>query len=289
MLAGGAAGAVCLAQEAAKYGSTQKPAVRIGLIADVHYADKKPVGTRHYRDSIEKMRRAVAKLNDSGVDLAIELGDLIDAAGGTVEAEIGYLKRIEAEFAELKKVDRHYVLGNHCVHTLTKAEFIENCAAKDRCSAKQTHYSFDAGGFHLVVLDSCYRSDGEPYRRANFDWRDTNIPKAELDWLETDLKKSGKPTIVFAHQRLDDTEYYTVKNAAAVRGVLESFGSVLAVFQGHSHKNAHVEVNGIHYCVVRGMVEGPGLENNGFAKLEVFRDGSMTVRGFAKQTGYRLT
>ena len=283
MLAGGAAGTAFLAQGAKRNLSTQKPAVRVGLIADVHYADKKSAGTRHYRDSIDKMRRAVATLNDSGVDIAIELGDLIDAGRGTVEAEVAYLKRIEAEFAELERVDRHYVLGNHCVHTLTKGEFIENCAAT------LPHYSFDTSGFHFVVLDSCYRSDGEPYQRSNFDWRDANIPKAELDWLENDLTKSGKPAIVFAHQRLDNTEYYTVKNAPAVREVLESSGKVLAVFQGHSHQNAHVEVSGIHYCVVRGMVEGPGARNNGFAKLEVFPDGSMTVRGFAKQAGYRLT
>ena len=143
VLAGGAAGTAFLAQAAKRNLSTQNPAVRVGLIADVHYADKKSAGTRHYRDSIDKMRRAVATLNDSGVDIAIELGDLIDAGGGTVEAEVAYLKRIEAEFAKLKKVDRHYVLGNHCVHTLTKGEFIENCAAT------LPHYSFDTSGFHF--------------------------------------------------------------------------------------------------------------------------------------------
>ena len=30
------------------------PALRLGLITDLHYADKEPVGTRYYRETIPK-------------------------------------------------------------------------------------------------------------------------------------------------------------------------------------------------------------------------------------------
>ena len=79
----------------------------------------------------------------------------------------------------------------------------------------------------------------------------------------------------------------TVRNAAGVRKLLESSGKVRAVFQGHSHQNDLQEIGGIQYCTLRAMVEGAGLENNGYSLLDVFEDGTLRVSGFAKQTNYR--
>ncbi|MCF7963695.1 MAG: hypothetical protein K9M08_23390, partial [Pirellula sp.] len=45
-------------------------------------------------------------------------------------------------------------------------------------------HSFDRGDFHFVVLDACFRNDGEPYGRKNSKWNDANIPAAELEWLQ---------------------------------------------------------------------------------------------------------
>lgn len=136
------------------------------------------------------------------------------------------------------------MLGNHCVGTLKKDEFLGGV------EQEKSHYSFDRGGFHFVVLDSCFRGDGEPYGRKNFKWTDANIPAAELEWLKADLKATDKPVIVFAHQRLDVSNNHGVKNNADVRKILEASSSVLAVFQGHSHKNDLKEIGGIHYCTL---------------------------------------
>ena len=262
----------------------RRPSVRLGVLTDCHYADKTPAGSRHYRDSLTKVRQAVARFNAAEASLAIELGDFVDAAP-EVDTEVEYLKTIDAEYAKFHG-DRHYVLGNHCVFTLTKEEFIYNSAAL------AAHYSFDRGDFHFVVLDACYRADGVSYGRRNFDWKDTNLPAAELDWLRADLAAAGKPTVVFVHQRLDldpvgENAAYAVKNAPAVRGVLEASGKVLAVFQGHSHENLYRHIGGIHYCVMRAVVEGPGAENNGYALVDLFDDGSIRIDGFRKQAGYQ--
>ena len=91
---------------------------------------------------------------------------------------------------------------------------------------------------------------------------------------------------MFAHQRLDVSNDYGVKNAADVRKVLEASGKVLAVFQGHSHKNDYKEIGGIHYCTLVAMIEGSGAENNGYSLLDVRADGTITVTGFRKQKGY---
>jgi alkaline phosphatase len=136
------------------------------------------------------------------------------------------------------------VLGNHCVDTLTKDEFLGGVGQA------RSFYSFDREGVHFVVLDACYRADGEPYGRRNFTWTDANVPPAELEWLEADLQASTGAAIVFAHQRLDVATDHGVRNGAAVRQVLERSGRVVAVLQGHNHQNDYREINGIHYAAL---------------------------------------
>ncbi|NQV23672.1 MAG: metallophosphoesterase [Rhodopirellula sp.] len=254
------------------------PRLRVGLITDLHYADKAPARTRHYRETIAKLEEAALQFERDEPAFIVELGDLIDAAD-SVDVEQRYLKTINREFSAICK-DRHYVLGNHCVDTLTKDEFLGGV------EQKKSYYAFDRGGFHFVVLDSCFRGDGQPYGRKNFQWTDANIPAAELEWLEGDLKASDSPVIVFAHQRLDVSNSHGVKNNADVRKLLESSGSVLAVFQGHSHQNDLKEINGIHYCTLVAMVEGSGAENNGYSLMEMEADGTIHLTGFRKQKSH---
>ncbi len=255
-----------------------KQNVRVGLVTDMHYADKAPAGSRHYRETLAKLNEAAEQFQKDEPDFVIELGDFIDAAD-SVEVEKGYLKRINREFAAVPG-NKHYVLGNHCVYTLTKDEFL------DGVGQKKSYYSFDTGGFHFVVLDSCFRSDGTPYGRKNFQWTDPNIPAEQIEWLQADLKIAKGKTIVFAHQRLDVSNHYGVKNAAEVRRVLEDSGKVLAVLQGHSHKNDHQEIAGIHYCVLAAMVEGSGEQNNGYSTMDILDNDTIRITGFRKQQKY---
>lgn len=254
----------------------KKGGVRVGLVTDLHYADKKPAGTRHYRETLDKLAEAAERFKKDEPAFVVELGDLIDAAD-SVETELKYLKRIDKEFAALSK-DRHYVLGNHCVDTLTKNEFL------DGVGQKEPHYSFDRSGVHFVMLDACFTSEGKPYERKNFKWTDANVPADQLDWLKEDLKGTDKPVIVFAHQRLDVANDYGVKNAADVRKVLEASKKVRAVFQGHSHKNDYTEIGGVHYCTLVAMIEG--AEHNGYSVLDVAPDGALTLTGFREQKSH---
>ena len=255
-----------------------KPKLRIGLITDLHYADKPPAMNRHYRDTPAKLAEALARFADARIDLLIELGDLVDAAE-SIETEKAWLRRMVKQLDSLA-VKRCCVLGNHCVQTLTKDEFLA-IAGQPR-----SYYSFDQGGCHLVILDACFRSDGVAYGRDNFKWRDACLPPAELAWLEQDLRHTSLKTLVFVHQRLDVGPPFGLSNAVAVRQVLEQSGKVLAVFQGHHHPGDDQTLHGIRYVTLKAMVEGAAPENNAYALLDVLPDNTLRLTGFGRQRGF---
>ena len=262
-----------------------KPLFRIGLVTDLHYADKDRSRSRVYRDSLEKLGVALAQFKESKVDFVLELGDFIDRARD-VETELRYLAVVEKEF-ERCGTDRHYVLGNHCVDTLTKAEFLSHCG--QRKSEKEAFYSFDHGELHFVILDACFRADGVAYGRKNFEWTDTDIPASEREWLSKDLAATSKPTIVFVHQRLDVGGHYGVKSGPMVREILAKSSKVLAVFQGHYHNNEHKKIGGVNYVTLAAMVEGAfEKKHNAYSVLECFPDGVLRVNGFAWQKDWEL-
>lgn len=252
--------------------------LRLAIMTDLHYADKDSAGTRHYRETLNKLAEAAGQFEKDKPSFLVELGDLIDAAD-SVDVERRYLKTVNEKFAAICE-DRHYVLGNHCVDTLKKEEFL------GEVNQERSYYSFDRGGLHFIAVDSCFRSDGTPYERKNFQWTDANIPAHELEWLQADLKASTKPVVIFAHQRLDVTNNHGVKNNADVRKVLQASGKVLAVFQGHSHQNDLTDIAGIHYCTLVAMVEGSGAVNNGYSSVEIEPNGTIHVKGFRKQQTY---
>jgi predicted phosphodiesterase len=254
--------------------------LRVGLMTDLHYADKDPTKTRFYREALAKLDEAVEHMNREKPALVVELGDFIDQAD-SVEKEIEWLKTMESHFAKLS-MPRHYVLGNHCVGTLTKQEFAQHTKAAGG------HASFESNGVTFLILNACFREDGTPYERKNFNWQDANLPKAELAWLESELSKASGPVIVLAHQRLDLDKAHAVRNAAGVRALLEKSGKVLAVFQGHSHKNDYQQIVGIHYTTLVAMVEGSGTENSGYTMLDVMPDSSLRLNGFRKQMNRTL-
>jgi alkaline phosphatase len=256
------------------------PAVRFGMVTDVHYAEKTEWGTRYYRESLTKLREGIARFREANTAFVMQLGDLVDAAKD-VETELQWLREAVKTLRD-GGLEVYSVLGNHCIQTLTKSQFLHE-AGRDR-----GHYAFDRGGFRFIVLDACYRKDGVSYDAGNFDWKDTEVPPQQRTWLKEQLDATSGKSLVFVHQRLDIEGVHTVASALGIRQILESSGKVLAVFQGHSHQNDYREVNGIHYCTMRAVIEGSGLENNGYSVVSVYRDGRVAVKGFRAQRDYSV-
>ncbi len=252
--------------------SDGKPSARLGIVTDIHYADKPSAGTRQHQASLAKLTEAVERWSSQNVDAAIQLGDLVDASP-TVERETEDLRKILAVLRKLK-APLYFSLGNHCVLTLTKQQFLE------QWGAVRTWYSFPLKGYRCIVLDSAFTSDGRPYGGREFDWRDAFVPPEQLKWLREELQRSPQPAVVFVHHRLDGDDHYSVSNAAAVRSILEASGRVVAVFHGHQHVNDHKAIGGIHYCTLKALVDGDPPESSAYGVLDFYPDRKLHLNGF---------
>jgi hypothetical protein len=259
-----------------------------GLLTDAHYGDAAPKGTRFYRESTAKVREAVERFRTGHVRFLAELGDLLkDTPPDEPEAlTLANLDAIEREIARFDGATYH-VLGNHDLDNLAKAQVLAHLT-NTGIAPDRSYYAFSCAGVRFLVTDDEFLHDGRSYDHGNYDWRDSNIPPAEMEWLRVELAAAIEPVIVFGHQRLDGDGDVQVVNRAAVRALLEGSGKVLAVFQGHDHKGAYTFINGIHYYTLKAVVEGSGPENNAYAIVDVHPDLDLTVTGYRRAVSMEL-
>jgi len=243
----------------------------------VHYAQIPPRDVRYYELSLKKLQQAVTTFQRRKLAFVIELGDFIDA-DPQKQKDLDYLQAARQVFEGFAG-PRYYVLGNHCVYVLTKPQFLAGCGQE------RSWYSFNFGPYHGVVLDACFTKEEQPYQPAKFDWKDSWIPADQQRWLAEDLAKNkDRTTVVFVHQNLhDETRPCGIKNAPQVRQILEDAGNVLAVFQGHEHTGAYARIHGIHYCTLRGMIEGGELASNSYSVVTLAGGGRFRIEGYGKQ------
>jgi predicted phosphodiesterase len=261
--------------------------VKFGIVTDSHYADSNPIGNRYFRESVQKMAECVELMNQMKVDFLIELGDLKDQGlPPNRENTLIYLQTIENVFKKFKGPTYH-VIGNHDLDSISKEDFLRT-VSNTKISSDLKFYSFNFNRLHFIVLDANFKSDGADYRNGNFEWQDTNIPSAEIEWLKMDLKATNDPVIVFIHQKLDCEGDLCVNNAEEVRETLDESSKVLAVFQGHNHNGHYSQIKGIHYYTLKAMVDGSGSHNNAYAIVEVLENGSISITGYRKAITKKL-
>ena len=288
-LAAGCNGTVCDAETSATplADPSAPPArpVRFGIVTDLHYADIDPdprpcgvVGRRYYRDSLRKLKEAVAVFNTRGLDFAIELGDFKDNTAGH-DRTLEHLDAIEAEFAKFNG-PRYHVAGNHDFDCLGNEEFFSRIP-NDGKVCLEGYYSFVRGGITFIVLNACFDSSLKPYSRNN-PWNDANVPPHELEWFKAQLDAAPGTVVVFCHQRIDDAcePNHQIKNAAALRELIEKSGKVKLVITGHQHCGGYHLLNGIPYYSLRALVCEEGAGENSFADVAVWPDGGFEITGW---------
>lgn len=284
VLTGAAAAGLLISPPVGAFGK-RRPVIRIGMLSDVHYADREPAGDRFYNQSLGKVKEAIDLMNREKVDFVIELGDFKDQDALPNEARtLNYLETIEEVYQQFKGPTYH-VLGNHDMDGISKEQFL-NRVVNTGIAVSESYYSFSQNGFHFVILDGNFTKDGTAYDHGNFKWDNAFIPKHQVDWLKNDLAVNDLPVIVFIHQMLDDSKSLaqSVQNAPEVRQVLEQSSKVVCVFQGHVHEERYSVINDIHYYSLSAVVDHQGVENNSYLIVDIYRDETLEVNGFRRAT-----
>jgi alkaline phosphatase len=269
----GIAGLALVKQSYAFPAAYNRKNIRFGLVTDLHYAQQDTVGTRYYRQSIDKLNDAMKIFSESNLDFIVELGDYKDmTADADSVRSLTFIDEIESVFQQFDG-PKYHVLGNHDMDCISKTDFLEHTSNSGKAKGKN-YYSFVQKGVKFIVLDANFNEDGSDYDNGNFDWTKAYIPDGQKQWLANELN-SKYPVIVFVHQLLDsfsrlpDSIY--IRNATEVVEILERRNNVLAVFQGHHHAGHHSFRNGIHYFTNKAMIEGAYPENNSFTIVEIDR------------------
>ena len=236
----------------------QNAPLQIGIVTDVHAHDlDSPLEGKFMTNYPQRLGAFVDTMNAWPADLVIELGDFVNGwvVLGVEPGDPGRIPQIlEDAEAIYSRFDgpRYHVIGNHDLFNLSKEEYLA------RVNITKTYYSFDAGAYHIAVLDVQYDQDGKDLAYTYSGVR-SFLPKREMQWLREDLAATDRPTIVCVHQMLDtqptEAGWTLIGNAAEVRSLLVKSGVVIAVFQGHAHSNRYSLIDSIHYITFKAMVD----------------------------------
>ncbi|MBX3222220.1 MAG: metallophosphoesterase [Labilithrix sp.] len=262
-------------------------ALKIGFVTDLHfgpeaYHDGKLRKLTHH--AAELTRAVVRRMNEEvRPDLLVNLGDDIED-----ESRDADLTRYGAcqEILRTASAELVNVAGNHDTIHLTREDLTRIWTPEGGRTPPhggRLFYSFDRGGFHIVVLHTIEQKDVA-----------VRIPEAQLAWLRDDLARTTLPAIVLMHhsaseQDLSDSMWFAglahlalVKERAELRAILEASGKVRVVFNGHVHRNHLDIIAGIPYVTVQSLIENldedaPGRPASACA-VAVLEDARTTVR-----------
>jgi 3',5'-cyclic-AMP phosphodiesterase len=166
------------------------------------------------------------------------------------------------EISERLEMPFYHCLGNHDLLGLSGRRKVPvddpdlgKKFIQDRLNWEKTYYSFNARGWHFVVLDSI-----DPVMSSHGPSYVPRLWPEQLDWLRYDLgAHHGMPTVAVIHipafshigQIRGDREMRAVHdrvihNGRDVRLILERHG-VKALLQGHIHKPEDFFFNGVWY------------------------------------------
>jgi predicted phosphodiesterase len=250
------------------------------MIADAQYADVAPLGSRHYRASLGKLRGAVEFFNGQRLAFVVHLGDLIDRAWASFDPVLDILSALEPA--------THHVLGNHDF----EVEDSRIGEVPGRLGIPDRRRFVDIGEFRLILMDttdvSTYaHAEGSPGRRAGEaelkrlqatrlvqaqSWN-SGIGGEQMAWFEAacqEARREGRRVVVFGHHPLLPAGGHALWNGPVVLQALERQNNVVAWFNGHHHAGAMARFREVLLMTVPGMVETP--DRTAFAVVHLFQD-----------------
>jgi len=224
LLAGG-----CSKKVAWPVRGSEKGSVRFVFYTDIH--------ARTEWATPEAMARAARAINEQKGDVLIAGGDLITEGFESSAARVAHRWDAYLQMHRAIQGDIFPVIGNH---DLVAANPQDGTPAAENprrtylthMGLDRTYYSFNAVGYHFVILDSI-QVTGDQYEYQGM------IGPEQLEWLRGDLSKTPHctPTVIVTHIPLH-TAYYSATHgstfAAKKNRVVVNNREVLKIIQNHN-------------------------------------------------------
>ncbi len=238
--AGALAGAGGILPGCASTGGGARPqALRLVFFTDVH--------AREEWETPRALAMAAEAINRQNPDIIIAGGDLITDGFQSSAETVAPRWDVYMEMHRALRGDVHAVIGNHDLVAAipedgSPAADDPRTEFRNRLNLSSTYYSFDALGYHFMLLDSVHVTGG-PHKYEG------RIDAAQMDWIRQDLSTvpAEQPIIVALHlplltgfyqMTLGTTEPAPVNRVVVNnRQVLDLFSShnLQLVLQGHLH------------------------------------------------------
>lgn len=243
--------------------------MKFAIINDIHFGPpesgyEKGVQRKLVFKAENLIKKFIDKMNNQAhPEFVINLGDSIEDVNNQA-VDVQSFKKVLTLLSPLQ-MPVYTLIGNHDVRTLKAKEIA------DMLGYKQMYYSFDYDSYHFIALSFQIIGD-HTHKLADID---AIVPEEQIEWLENDLAKTNKPTIIFSHYGLaeddmkgnfwfeSESHYALIQNRLEVRKILEKSGRVKAVISGHQHWNRMHVHNNIPYFTVTSLIEN--FNNDGVA------------------------
>jgi 3',5'-cyclic AMP phosphodiesterase CpdA len=272
--------------------ASKGPALRVAHLTDMH------VKPEHR--SPDGYAAALASLNklDPQPAFIISGGDhVMDTLESTKARAVQQWEVYDKVLAGGTKLPVRPILGNHDVFGWSRKEPIPDeqteygkAMALDRLKLKQSYYSFDAGGWHFVMLDNIAKKGAGYYG---------DMDDEQTEWLQGDLQANrSKPVVVFSHipfaslcafffyyaDGKKPKEFWRIGDNLMhhdSKPLLELFGrnNVKLCVSGHIHLLDRVQYMGLNF-ICDGAVSGAWWRGpfqecvEGYGVLDFYPDGT---------------
>ncbi len=208
---------------------TGKGVLRLVFYTDIH--------ARTEWDTPVALERAANAINEQRPDLVVAGGDLITDGFQSSADTVAPRWDVYMEMHHSIDHDIYPVMGNHDMvaaipedGTLPSED--PRAIYRNKMGIDRTYYSFDAAGYHFVVLDSIHITGG-PLKYHGFVWPE------QLEWLKRDLSRVTKGTgIVLATHVPILTAFYSATRGSTAPApknrVMVNNKEVLSLFEDHN-------------------------------------------------------
>ncbi len=213
-----------------------------GSLRLVFYTD---VHARLEWDTPLALAKAAEAMNRAKPDLVLAGGDLV-TDGFQASSPAAMAPRWDAYMAMHNAINGeiHAAMGAHDMVAAdpddgSPAAADPRAVFRERLGVPRTYYSFDALGYHFMILDSIQIS-GDQYRFHGM------IAPEELAWLKQDLGHVAKPTPIIAvtHIPLLTTFHGATEGATFAARPNRVVGNNVEVLEAFSGHNLHLVLQG---------------------------------------------